>query len=256
MRILSIVNQKGGTGKSTVGCQLAFFIASLGRRVAMMDLDEQSNTSYTFRAMDNGFTSSQFLHEAPVQVNSAEETPFGKIHLYKADRQDLQAVERSMEDATLVKNLTARMAELEAHYDWVLLDTPGSNSKVANATLFIADYVLTPCPIDSYALPVASRIYERVKKVKHHFNPKLNMLGLLPNLFKANDAEMVRHLKELLAYRKDSVLMAKIGDRSAIRKACDDGVPIWKMQKTAAREAAKEVRNAFSVIEKKIEGGF
>jgi chromosome partitioning protein len=262
MKVMVIANQKGGSGKSVLGTQLAFCIAELaGKRVAYLDTDEQSNSTYTLRSFESGNRAHEFFGEKPVEVK-------GKflITLFSAEKEPLRLVEK-MDDSIkldadkrvvlppLAVNLRARLAELDAQFDWCLIDTPGSNSKIPNATLIAADFVVVPCVIDAYSLPVANEMITRIRVVQQHLNPRLQLVGLLPMKLKANDREMVTHLKELLTYQKDTVLRTKIGDRSAFPLAADQGIPVWKVERSAAREAAKELREAFEVIASKI-GGF
>jgi chromosome partitioning protein len=262
MKVLVIANQKGGSCKSVFGTQLAFCVAEIARRrVAYVDTDEQSNSTYTLRSCEAGNRAHEFFGETPVKVN-------GKlpITLFSAEKAALRLVEK-MDDSIkldanrnvvlppLATNLRARLAELHEQFDWCLIDTPGSNSKIPNAALIAADYVVVPCVIDAYSLPVANEMITRIRAVQQHLNPKLKLVGLLPMKLKANDREMVSHLKQLLTYQKDMVLQTKIGDRSAFPLASDQGIPVWKVERSAAREAAKELRAAFDLIASKI-GGF
>ncbi|KND60981.1 Chromosome (plasmid) partitioning protein ParA / Sporulation initiation inhibitor protein Soj [Candidatus Burkholderia verschuerenii] len=263
MKIIAFANQKGGQAKSLISTQFAFCLAELAeKRVAFIDADEQSSSTYTLRAFEAGNRAYQFFGGEPVKVNGGD----SPITLFSADKDHLRLVEK-MDDQIkmdanrkvilpeMATNLRARLDEISDRFDWCVIDTPGSNSKVPNATLIAADYVVVPCTIDAYALPVANEMLTRIRAVQQHLNPKLKLIGLLPVRFKANDREMVKHLKELLTFQKDTVLRAKIGDRSAFPYAADHGIPVWKVDRSAAREAAKELREVFDVIGSKV-GGF
>jgi chromosome partitioning protein len=262
MKTLVIANQKGGSGKSVFGTQLAYCLAELAnKRVAYVDTDEQSSSSYTLRACDTGYKAHALFGAMPVMVKNG-----APMALFSADKEPLRLVEK-MDDSIrldahknvvlpqIALNLRARLGELTPHFDWCVVDTPGSNSKIPNAALTAADYVIVPCVIDAYSLPVANDMLARIRAVQQHLNQKLQLVGILPMKFKANDREMVSHLKQLLTFQKDTVLPAKIGDRSAFPYASDHGIPVWKVDRSAAREAAKELRHAFEVIGAKI-GGF
>ncbi|KVE37250.1 ParA family protein [Burkholderia sp. TSV86] len=265
MKIFVVANQKGGSAKSVFSTQFGFHLSEVEKkRVAFIDADEQASSTYTLRAFEGGNRAYQFFGSEPVKVNG--DGAEGAMTLFSADKEHLRLVEKMDDQIKLdankkailpqiATNLRARLDEISDRFDWCVIDTPGANSKVPNAALIAADYVIVPCTIDSYALPVANEMLTRIRAVQQHLNPKLKLVGLLPVRFKANDREMVRHLKELLTFQKDTVLRTKISDRSAFPYAADHGMPVWKVDKSAAREAAKELREVFDVIGSKV-GGF
>lgn len=263
MKTIAVVNQKGGQGKSILVCQLAFHLAlAKNKRVAVIDADEQGSVSSTLRkyVVDGNFAHS-FFGPQSIEVQGD-----GMLVPFVASEVEMRKVEK-MEDELrvdankrvvlppIVQNLKNRLADISGAFDWCLIDTPGANSRVPNAALIAADYVLVPSVIDAYSLPVVVKVLQRVWNVKKHLNPKLDLIGVLPNQFKATDKEMVKHLEQLLALYKDHVLPTRISNRSSMPLAADIGVPIWKVPQTAAREATKEVRAAFELISTKV-GGF
>lgn len=271
MKIFTVAMQKGGQAKSLFATQFAFCLAEIAKkRVAFIDADEQGSSTYTLRSFEAGNRAYQFFGGEPVKLNgdgsSSEGGEGGSITLFSADKDHLRLVEKMDDQIKLdankkvvlpemAVNLRARLEEISDRFDWCVIDTPGSNSKVPNASLIAADYVLVPCTVDAYSLPVANEMLTRIRAVQQHLNPKLKLVGLLPMRFKANDREMVNHLKQLLTFQKDTVLRTKISDRSAFPYAADHGIPVWKVDRSAAREAAKELREAFDVIGTKV-GGF
>ncbi|ODV41496.1 hypothetical protein AWV79_35605 [Cupriavidus sp. UYMMa02A] len=228
----------------------------------MLDADEQGNSSYTLRnyAVDGNYAHS-FFGTQPITVKGegllvpfvSNETEMRKVE--KMDDQLQVDANKKVVLPALVQNLQNRLTDISGAFDWCVIDTPGSNSKVPNAVLIAADYVLVPTIVDAFALPVVNKVLTRVWSVKKHLNPKLELIGVLPNQFKANDKEMVKHLRMLLTMHKDHVLPTRISHRSSMPLAADNGVPIWKVPQTAAREATKEVRAAFELIGTKV-GGF
>lgn len=262
MKTIAVVNQKGGQGKSLLVSQLAFYLAlAKNKRVAVIDADEQGNCSYTLRNYAvEGNNAHAFFGAGPMAVKGEGMlVPFvsNKAEMRKVEKMDdeLKLVENKVQLPPLVENLKGRLAEISGAFDWCLIDTPGSNSKVPNAVLIAADYVLVPAVIDAYSLPVVNEVVTRVLNVKKHLNPKLELTGILPNQFKATDQQMVKHLKQLLTMHASIVLPTRISHRSSMPLAADNGVPIWKVPQTAAREATKEVRAAFELIGTKV-GGF
>ncbi|MDF3889007.1 ParA family protein [Cupriavidus basilensis] len=263
MKTIAVVNQKGGQGKSILVCQLAFFLAlAKNKRVAVIDADEQGSISTTLRKyVAEGNYAHTFFGAKPIEVQGdGMLVPFvsNDVEMRKVEKMDdelqLDANKRLLLPP-IVQNLKNRLADISGAFDWCLIDTPGSNSKVPNAALIAADFVLVPSVIDPYSLPVVVKVLQRVWNVKKHLNPKLELIGVLPNQFKASDKEMGKHLSQLLAMYKDHVLPTAISNRASMPLAADNGIPIWKVPQTAAREATKEVRAAFELIGTKV-GGF
>ncbi|MGT6160314.1 ParA family protein, partial [Escherichia coli] len=88
--------------------------------------------------------------------------------------------------------------------------------------------------------------------VKNKWNPDLNFLGMLPNRFNPRSEAQRETLKQLLSKYAHLLIAAKIGIRSSIPEALSEGKPVWHLKKTAAREAAKEFQEAFSIIFEKM----
>lgn len=257
MQTLVLANQKGGVGKSAVATQFAYYLAAKGRRVLVLDLDHQRNTSQPLirggRVKLADFTSSQVLlgHVAPLP-----EAPFA---LVQGD-EPLSALERQPEKHNAMLNaLKAFLDTAAATFDVCIIDTnPNPDIRYA-AALITCNFVLSPVQLNQEALDGISTllVHQRygLHKIKKAINPALDFIGILPNLVeptpfqRANFTRLAEaHSQLLIMTNRDAKTFAYIPRRSSIAEAQAEGAYLAEMKKTAAREAWREIEPAFQTI--------
>jgi chromosome partitioning protein len=256
------VNQKGGVGKTTTSYNFAHYVADRGFRSALIDGDEQGNASKAMAPyIVTGFDSGDIFGDKSLPLPAS----FDRLVLVRSDKVRLREIEQSdVDDEQLVMNLRSRLAELEPHFDYVTFDTPGANSRIANAFLAVSDYAVIPCKIDPFSVDVSTEVLKRVMFVQRHFNPDLVNFGILANEFDPRQPAQVEDFKELLASCHQYMFPRPITDRQAYREAAGAQVPVWRLKeggtganrnriKSAAREAGKEIRAVFDVLLGKME---
>lgn len=253
MKTFIPANQKGGVGKTNTAFNFTHYLAEEAHRVLGVDGDEQGNYS---RAMSDyvqpELGASQLFGNMPIAL---PEHP-GAITVLQADKEKLRAVERSAtSDAQLVSNLRARLAELAPHFDYLVIDSAGSNSRITNALLFVSDFVIIPTKIDQDSIDVSVEVLKRVAAIKNAWNPTLVSLGILPNEYDSRQPAQVKSLKTLFGQYPQHVFPAFIADRSAYREASAARTPVWRLRsdtdgrtKTSARDAAIEMRTVFRML--------
>jgi len=255
-------NQKGGVGKTTTSYNFAHHAADEGFRSGLVDADEQGNASkamapYTLAE----FNAADLFGDKPLRLPSE----FPQPALIATDKIRLREIEQSnLDDDVLVTNLRARLNELAPHLDYITFDTPGSNSRVANAFLAVSDFAIIPCKIDPFSVDVSAEVLMRIMFIQEHFNPGLVNLGILANEFDARQPAQVEEFKRLLALYHHYMFPRPICDRQAYREAAGAQVPVWRLTeggngrnrnriKSAAREAGKEIRAVFGILIGKME---
>jgi chromosome partitioning protein len=149
------VNQKGGSGKSILSYNDAFYLAEQGKRVLFIDGDEQANSSKSLAQFAvPGIGASALFSESPINLPTLPQ----QIVLLRGDA-GLRQVEKSDKgDDELVTTLRARLAEIADGFDYAVIDTAGANSRVANALVVASDYAVLPCRIDPYSIDVATEV--------------------------------------------------------------------------------------------------
>ncbi len=144
------------------------------------------------------------------------------------------------------------MDRLSPHFDYCLIDTPPALGLRMTAALIVADYVFCPIELEEYSIDGVTAMIKTILGVRQLHNPRLKFLGLLANRFNPHSVRQREALQALLTTYRQYVIPAKISTRSAIPEALSQGVPVWKLQKTSAREAAAEVHKAFGVLLEKM----
>lgn len=248
MKILSVANQKGGVGKTAVASHLAFFLRDQGHKVLFVDLDPQANASSTLKASASDVTASQ-LFDKSVKIDLQ---PKDGISLIAADVA-LADLERA--DPQVIATFRENLHRLANNFDFAIIDTAPTMGLRMTAALIASNFVLCPIELESYSIDGITRMLQTVFGVQQKWNPGLTFLGMLPNRFNSNSAKQKENLQNLLSSYAHLMITAKIGNRSSISDALADGIPVWEIPKTAAREAAKEMRAAFGIVTNKMAEG-
>lgn len=248
MQVISIVNQKGGVGKSTLTSLLAFYLADKhAARVLAVDLDSQRNLSYTLRRFGIELSTTALFDEKPLIVPAA----CPGITLIAGTPQ-LANLERATaaEANRRVQTFAMHLKGLGDEFDYCLLDPPPTLGIRMIAALASAEFVVMPIELEEYSTQAVKDMLQTVFGVRQQWNPKLKFLGIIANRFMHNSVRQKAALRELLENYRDYVLPLKISTRSAIPRALEEGRGVWQLPSTAARDASIEVLHAFDTLMK------
>lgn len=197
-KIVAVINQKGGTGKTTTTINLGSALSKMGHKVLLLDLDPQSNLSYSLAVASTDNT----LAEAFIGTKALPEILIEKEGLWVVPgSNDLVDVEISLvsqpEREKFLKNL---LADVKG-FDYVLIDCPPSLSVLTLNALTAAHEVLIPLQMEVLTLQGLDQIMNTIKKVKKAFNPKLKIKGIVVVMF-----DVRRKLSlEVLDYLRENV---------------------------------------------------
>ncbi|MBD8828994.1 ParA family protein [Pseudomonas sp. CFBP 13602] len=251
MKTLANAIQKGGQGKTMATCHLAFDGARRGLRVVVIDLDPQGNASYTLEAHSCGLFASQMFDESPNLVPSffADRDNTGITLIHNDD--GLANIEKlELEDAATL--LRTHVDALSEFFDVCLIDTPPFLSNVMASALLSADFVMSPVEMEPYSLQGMEKMVAVIQNLREA-NPALQFIGMLPNRYNVKIPRHVENMKILRAEYADLVMPFDIRQRDSIAEALGNQIPVWKVKKTAARDATKEVRVMTQYVFEKME---
>ena len=250
MKTLVLANHKGGVGKSAVATLLAQYGHARGHRVLAIDLDHQGNLSSSVtlskRAHVAQTTSDQLL-SSPKVILPAEQF----VLVPAAD--PLLGLERQPALHTpFARNLRDFLKSVDGQFDICLIDTHPNPDIRLIAALATGDFVLSPIQLNQEAIDGVRALLHHPRvgfhKIKTVLNPKLTMIGLLPTMVeptpfqKANFLALVQKYAPMMIKLSDAAGdFARIPKRSAIAEAQADGLLLWEMKKTAARDAWGEI---------------
>lgn len=182
--IIAIANQKGGVGKTTTAINLAAGLAMAGKRVLLIDLDPQANSSIAFLSHEpSEVTAYEMLTEPDVLAEQIVRTTSvtgldiipSRISLAKFESKLIGEFDAPF-------RLKDRIASLVQQYDYAVIDTPPTLGLITVNALVAADYVIVPIQPSYFALEGTDDLLDTVEKVKARPNPRLEVLGVLVTL--------------------------------------------------------------------------
>jgi chromosome partitioning protein len=176
-QIISVVNQKGGTGKTTTTMNLGSAMAKLGKKILLIDLDPQANLTYSLGLSDPEYTISDVI-TGKKSLKSA---------LVTTEKVDILAGSPEMSDIeiSLVQHkkrehfLKDLLKEARNSYDYILIDSPPSLSLLTINSLTAATGVLIPMQLEVLTIQGLTQILSTVQKVKSTLNPDLIVKGIV-----------------------------------------------------------------------------
>jgi len=185
MKILAITNQKGGVGKTTTCVNLAASLASVKRRVLLIDLDPQGNAT-TGSGVDKSALATTIYHVLLGEKKLTEvrvRSDIGQFDIIPANRELAGAEVELVNEMARETRLKTALVGLENEYDYVLIDCPPALNLVTVNALTAAHAVMIPMQCEYFALEGLSDLVNTIKKVRAYLNPKLEIEGLLRTLF-------------------------------------------------------------------------
>lgn len=195
-KIIAIVNQKGGTGKTTTTVNLGCALAKKGKKVLLVDLDAQGNLSYSLGILE--------IEKSIGQVILGEED-FGEILISKEGVDiapaeiDLADVEINIAGELARESILKKILANAEGYDYILIDCPPSLSLLTINALNAASRVIVPLQMEVLSLQGLDQIISTINQIKEVLNNELEIMGLLPVMVDSRrklSREIFEHIEE------------------------------------------------------------
>ncbi len=238
-RILAVVNQKGGVGKTTTSVNLAAALAQAQRRVLLVDLDPQGNATMG-SGVDKRTLARTVYH---VLLGLAElgdvRLPLerGRYDLLPANRELAGAEIELVELAGRETRLKDALERVAGEYEFVLIDCPPSLSLLTVNGLAAAQRVLIPMQCEYYALEGLSDLVGTIKRVRAHLNPQLEIAGLLRTMYDPRNT-LAQHVSQQLEQHFGNKVYRTLVPRNVrLAEAPSYGVPavLWDQASKGAQ---------------------
>ncbi|WP_026883711.1 ParA family protein [Clostridium akagii] len=251
MKVFSVVNIKGGVGKTISTINIGACLQELGYKVLIVDLDSQGNASKILKcySMDDESVTEVLLNKETDIKKVIKNTDYenfnilpSNVTLAFAERQILMDTTRSQQN-----RLARALKVLENDYDFCIIDCPPSLSMVTINALVASNEVIVPIKLDQFALDGLGYLLDSINEIKEEFNHSLKFTGCFITMDNATTVNRVvkEHLRKTL---NDKILNTTIKNNVKVVESTYEQIPVVFSNKRATaslnyRQLTKEILN-------------
>ncbi len=234
-KVIAVVNQKGGVGKSTTVVNLAAYLGSRGKKVLCIDIDAQGNTTTGFGIKKKSVEISAYdllIGKAKLE-DAVIETEFQNVSVI-AGTADLAGAEVELiQMEHRFQRLKMQVLTCREAYDYIFIDCPPALGMLTLNGLTACDEILVPMLAEFYALEGLTQLMHTLRLVRTNYNPALEICGILFTMYDARLNVSMQVVEEVRKYFPDKIFETKIPRNVRISEAPSYGKPVMYYDKNS-----------------------
>lgn len=245
-KVIAIINQKGGVGKTTTAVNLSALLGAMGQRVLMIDLDPQGNTTSGLGMEVDDKSIYEVIMGRMKLADVMEETEFKNLSIAGSDVRLANAELELVEVEKREYRLKTAVQSVQQDFDFIFIDCPPSLGLLTINALGAADSVLIPIQCEYYALEGVASLMNTISRVKKTINPHLEIEGVLLTMLDGRTNLGLQVVDEVKKHFRKKVFATTIPRNVRLGEAPSHGEPIhlYDPRSTGAeayRSLAREV---------------
>jgi len=227
-RVICIANQKGGVGKTTTAVNLSASIAVGEKKVLLIDIDPQGNSTSGMGLSKEGLNGT--IYHALLRGSGLKEmiqkTPLAFLDVVTSNTDLIGAEIELIQEKDREKKLERLIREVEADYDYILIDCPPSLGLLTINSLIAAHSVIIPLQCEYYALEGLGQLLKTIRLIKQSLNPRLEIEGILLTMFDSRNNLSHQVADEVRKHFRDKVFRTIIPRNIRLSEAPSHGKPV------------------------------
>jgi len=228
MPIISIVNQKGGVGKTTTAVNLAAYMAMSKKKTLLIDLDSQGNATSGIGLDQDELSAS--IYDVLISDNYIKDalypTAFQDLHCIPATQNLAAAEVELVHEVSRETILSQRLEVLKDYYDYIIIDCPPSLGLLTINALTASDSCIIPVQCEYFALEGLAGLIKTIQRIQESLNPDLSIAGIAMTMYDGRTALNKQVVENTRTYFKDLVFKTVVPRNIRLTEAPSHGIPI------------------------------
>ena len=226
--IVSLVNQKGGVGKTTTSVNLSTALSLKDRKVLLIDMDPQGNASSALGSKDESPSIYEVLFGNVLLSQAIQKTDLDKLHLISSDSHLAAGEIESLGEPSWELRLKQKLQSIKENYDYIFIDCPPSLGCLTIQVLSASDECIVPLQCEYYALEGLSQLMETIDRVRANLNPNLEIRGILLTMFDQRNKLSHQVAEEVRRHFEDKVFQTIVPRNVRLSEAPSFGKSIFQ----------------------------